>query len=65
MLFLSHMLHSKSTVFTWLNAAPLIVAALEGCHARFKNYALQRRFQASSGSQFRIVVAPIFDTKVI
>jgi len=23
------------TVFTWLNATPLIVAAVEGCHAQF------------------------------
>jgi len=26
---------------------------------------LQHRFQASSGGQFQIVAAPIFDTKVI
>ena len=49
-LFYNRPRSDSNTVFTWLNAAPLIVTALE---------------HASSGCQFWIVATLIFDTKVI
>ena len=53
------------TVFTWLNAAPRIVVALDWYHNRFQNYWYKHCVRASSNGRFWIVTAVIFWTKVI
>ena len=43
---------SMSTIFTWLNAAPRIVAALDWYDNRFRNYGCKHRLRASSNGRF-------------
>ena len=55
-------MYTLHTVFTWLNATPLIITTLYQCHNGFQSYENEHCLGVSSSDCILIVTASIFHT---